>query len=69
MKPKKVFVMEDDREMRSLIESQLGTKEYNISFFSKMDSIFDLLKFSPDILIQDFATNKVTNVYQWAIPY
>jgi DNA-binding NtrC family response regulator len=69
MKPKKVFIMEDDRAMRSIIESQLGNKEYNISFFSKMDSVFDLLKFSPDILIQDFTTNKVTNVYQWAIPY
>ena len=68
-KPYKVFVMEDDRNSIRKIESELSDKNYRLHFFSKEDSIFDLLLFNPDILIQDYQNNKVTKCYEWSMPY
>lgn len=64
----KVFIQEDDLEMQKKIRQELKPYNYIISFFSKSDSSFDLLRFSPDILIQDYAKNKVINCYQWHNP-
>jgi DNA-binding response OmpR family regulator len=67
--PLKVFIQEDDREMQKKIARDLKDYNYTISFFSKGDSAFDLLMFNPDILIQDYQTNKVVKCYEWEVPY
>lgn len=61
----KVFIQEDDLEMQKKIAQELKPYNYKISFFSKSDSTFDLLNFNPDILIQDYAKNKVIHYYKW----
>ena len=60
----KVFILEDDKAMQKQIAEELKESNYRIHFFSKSDSIFDLMKFSPDILIQDYKSNKVINCYE-----
>jgi len=65
----KVFVMEDDRARINTIEKELSNENYRLHFFSKDDSVFDLLSFNPDILIQDYFTNKVTKCHEWSMPY
>jgi DNA-binding response OmpR family regulator len=69
IKPFKVFVMEDDRALINVIEKELSKENYHLHFFSKDDSVFDLLNFHPDILIQDYSTNKVTKCHEWSMPY
>ncbi|HXA01425.1 MAG TPA: hypothetical protein VNW99_05515 [Cytophagaceae bacterium] len=61
----KVFIQEDDLVMQKKIARELKPLNYRISFFSKSESTFDLLNFNPDILIQDYAKNKVVNYYEW----
>lgn len=61
----KVFIQEDDLEMQKKIALELQPYNYRICFFSKSDCTFDLLNFNPDILIQDYAKNKVVNYYEW----
>jgi len=65
----RVFVQEDDKSMQQQIAEEL--KDYNciINFFPKSESAFDLLNFNPDILIQDYKTQKAVKCYQWAEPY
>ena len=65
----KVFIQEDDKLLQKRIAEDLKEYNYKLHFFSKDDSVFDLLKFNPDILIQDYYKNKVINCYQWAFPY
>jgi DNA-binding response OmpR family regulator len=67
--PYKVFIQEDDKGMQQKIAEELKEKNYTISFFSKSDSAFDLLNFNPDILIQDYKSNKIVRCYEWASPY
>jgi DNA-binding response OmpR family regulator len=68
-KPLKIFVLEDDKTLQRRIRRELSATSCNISFFSKSDSVFELLKFSPDLLIHDYQKNKVTRCHEWAIPY
>ena len=65
----KVFIQEDDKALQKKIAAEF--KDYNcvINFFSKSESAFELLTFNPDILIQDFTTQKVVKCYQWTEPY
>lgn len=65
----KVFIQEDDKEMQRKIALDLKDYNYTISFFSKDESAFDLLMFNPDILIQDYQSNKIVKCYEWKIPY
>ncbi|MBC7451831.1 MAG: hypothetical protein H7259_10115 [Cytophagales bacterium] len=65
----KVIVMEDDRNNINTIAKELSNENYRLHFFSKDNSIFDLLEFNPDILIQDYFKNKVINCHEWAVPY
>ncbi|MBX9850687.1 MAG: hypothetical protein K2X86_02905 [Cytophagaceae bacterium] len=65
----KVFILEDDKAMQKQIAEELKERNYRIHFFSKRDSIFDLMKFSPDILIQDYKNNKVINCYECQYMY
>jgi hypothetical protein len=65
----KVFVIEDEMPVRTKILEEVKDLNWKVSFFSKEDSIFDLLKFGPDILVQDYLKNKVTRIYEWDIPY
>lgn len=67
--PYKVFIQEDDKAMQKKIAEELKENNYVISFFSKLDSAFDLLNFNPDILIQDYKSNKIVRCYEWAEPY
>ncbi|MBX9851635.1 MAG: hypothetical protein K2X86_07725 [Cytophagaceae bacterium] len=63
--PVKVFIQEDDLVMQKKIAEELEPYNYRISFFSKDEPTFDLLSLNPDILIQDYAQNKVINFYEW----
>lgn len=65
----KVFVQEDDKEVQKIILEDYKYNNYRISFFSKSDSVFDLLNFNPDILIQDYLKNKIVNCLEWSTPY
>jgi DNA-binding response OmpR family regulator len=60
----KVFIMEDDKQVREEILEELKDRNYRIHFFSKNESIFELMNFSPDILIKDYKRNKVINCYE-----
>jgi hypothetical protein len=64
----KVFIQEDDVPLREKITEDLKDQNYKIYFFSKEDSVFDLIKFTPDILIQDYKKNKVINLHEWSVP-
>lgn len=55
--------------IRKKILEEVKDLNWKVSFFSKEDSIFDLLKFGPDILVQDYLKNKVIRIYEWEIPY
>ena len=65
----KVFIQEDDKNRQKKIAKELQQYDYQISFFPKSESAFDLLNFNPDILIQDYEKNKIVNCYQWSTPY
>ena len=65
----KVFVQEDDKEVQKIILEDYKDNNYKISFFSKSDSVFDLLNFNPDILVQDYLKNKIVNCLEWSTPY
>lgn len=65
----KVFVLEDDKPTQRKIAEDLKEYNYQLHFFSKENSVFDLLKFSPDILIQDYSKKKIVNCYEWSTPY
>lgn len=64
----KVFVQEDDVPLREKIEEDLKDQNYRIYFFSKDESVFDLIKLYPDIVIQDYEKNKVINLHEWSVP-
>ena len=65
----KVFVLEDDLSNRETIAKELGSKNYSLHFFSKDNSVFDLLAFNPDILIHDYFANKITHFHEWDMAY
>lgn len=65
----KVFVLEDDLAKRQIITNELLSKNYSLHFFSKNNSVFDLLAFNPDILIHDYFTNKITHCHEWDMAY
>ena len=67
--PYRVFIQEDDRTLQNQITEELKDNNYIISFFSKSDSAFDLLNFNPDILIQDYKSNKIVRCHEWIEPY
>lgn len=61
----RVFVLEDDKVTQQKIAEELKEYNYKIQFFPKDESVFDLLKFNPDILIQDYKKNIVIRCYEW----
>lgn len=65
----KVFVLEDNLNNIQKITDELSDKNYNLHFFSKDNSVFDLLAFKPDILIHDYFTDKVTHCHEWDMAY
>ena len=65
----KVFVLEDDLSNRETITNELRSKNYSLHFFSKDNSVFDLLAFNPDILIHDYFANKITHCHEWDMAY
>jgi hypothetical protein len=65
----RVFIQEDDKLMQKKIAEDLKEYNYSITFFSKDDSAFDILMFNPDILIQDYKTQKIVKCYEWSHPY
>ncbi|MDF2454880.1 MAG: hypothetical protein K0R51_873 [Cytophagaceae bacterium] len=66
----KVFIQEDEKALRDRITEELKDKKnYRLHFFSKEDSIFELLKFGPDIVFHDYFKNKATHFYTWSVPY
>jgi hypothetical protein len=65
----KVFIQEDDKVIQKKIKEDLKDGDYIITFFSKSDSLFDLLALHPDILIQDYKSNKSINCYEWVESY
>jgi len=65
----KVFVLEDNLSNIQKITNELSDKNYNLHFFSKDNSVFDLLTFKPDILIHDYFENKVTLCHEWDMAY
>jgi len=65
----KVFVLEDDLSNRETIAKELRSKNYSLHFFSKDNSVFDLLAFNPDIIIHDYFTNKITHCHEWDMAY
>lgn len=65
----KVFIQEDNITLQKQIMDDLKDKNYLISFFSKSDSTFDLLNLNPDLLIQDYAKNKIVRCFEWSTPY
>ncbi|WP_018342466.1 response regulator [Cytophaga aurantiaca] len=65
----KVFVLEDDINNRKTIANELRSKNYALHFFSKDNSVFDLLTFNPDIIIHDYFANKITHCHEWDMAY
>jgi DNA-binding response OmpR family regulator len=64
----KVFIQEDDEPLKEKIAEDLKDQNYRIYFFSKDESVFDLIKLYPDIVIQDYNKKKVINLHEWAVP-
>lgn len=64
----RVFILEDEERKKEKIKEDLKDRNYKIYFFSKNESIFELIKFHPDILIQDYYKNKVVNLHKWTVP-
>ena len=62
-----VFILEDDFIERDKITKILEEEraDYKVRFFSKSESIFDLLNFYPDLIIADFNTKSVINWKDW----
>lgn len=67
--PRKVFIQEDNNAFQQQISEELKNENYLISFFSKSDSIFDLLNLNPDMIIQDYKKNKIVRCVEWSTPY
>jgi PleD family two-component response regulator len=65
----RVFVMEDHKSNQQKIEKALKKLNYKVFFFSKDESVFELLKFNPDILIQDYATKKMIKCHEWPVDF
>lgn len=65
----KVFVLEDNLNNIKKITAELSDKNYNLHFFSKDNSVFDLLAFKPDILIHDYFADKITHCHKWGMAY
>ena len=65
----KVFVLEDNLNNRETITKELSGENYALHFFSKDNSVFDLLAFKPDILIHDYFANKITHCHEWDMAY
>ena len=65
----KVFVFEDNLSNRTKITEALKDKNYVLHFFSKDNSVFDLLRFTPDIFIHDYFKNKITHCHKWNVAY
>jgi CheY-like chemotaxis protein len=65
----RVFVMEDHKSNQQKIEKALKKLKYKVFFFSKDESVFELLKFNPDILIQDYATRKIIKCHEWPVDF
>jgi PleD family two-component response regulator len=65
----RVFIMEDDKPRQQKIERDLKKHNYKIFFFSKNESVFELLKFNPDILIQDYNKKKILKCHEWAVDF
>jgi PleD family two-component response regulator len=65
----RVFVMEDDKPSQLRIERDLKKHNYKIFFFSKDESVFELLKFNPDILIQDYNKKKILKCHEWPVDF
>jgi CheY-like chemotaxis protein len=65
----RVFVMEDHKPNQQKIEKALKKFRYKIFFFSKNESVFELLKFNPDILIQDYETQKILRCHEWPVDF
>lgn len=63
----KVFIMEDDKLVQEEIVEELKNSNYRILFFPKNESIFELMKFSPDILIRDYKAKKIINCYELSL--
>ncbi|MBX9850597.1 MAG: hypothetical protein K2X86_02450 [Cytophagaceae bacterium] len=61
----KVFIQEDELSLRIKIEESLKDQNYDIYFFSKSESIFDLINFNPDILIRNFQSKEVLYFKEW----
>jgi DNA-binding response OmpR family regulator len=54
---KYAFVLEDDAHLKNEIELKMTSQGYNVIFFDKSTSIFDLLDLGPDIVICDYVNN------------
>jgi CheY-like chemotaxis protein len=65
----KVFVLEDEAPKIEKIRHDLKDADYELKFFSKGESMIDLLKFNPDILIADYFNKKIFNHYEWSVRY
>ena len=64
-----VFVQEEDLEIRNEIKEGILAKNYKLHFFPSDFSIFELLNFNPDIIIQDFKKNQIVNCLEWSSQY
>lgn len=64
-----VIIQEDDKLMQATISEELKSFNYCIHFVTKNLSIFEVLRFRPDILIADYAKKQIINCYEWAQPY
>lgn len=64
-----VFVQEDDKEMQKTIRDSYQKGNYQVQFLPNDFSVFELLNFSPDIIVQDFRNNNVINCFEWSSQY
>ncbi len=64
-----VFVQEDDKEMQKTIRDNYQKSNYQIQFLPNDFSVFELLSFNPDIIVQDFRNNNVINCFEWSSQY
>lgn len=65
MKSYNVIIQEDDENTQKVISKELDGQNYVIQFVPKELSVFEVMKWNPDIIISDYSTKEIIKCYEW----
>lgn len=58
---KHAFVQEEDPILKDEIEATMNKDGYQVTFFDKSISLFELIALHPDLVVSDFKKNQFIN--------